>query len=412
MIKRHSHRLKQMGFTLISVSIMLTVIGILAATSLALNNMLKKAEEIERMNDDITTITNKMAHYLSEHQRLPCPARNDLDSLQTGYGVETDCTDLSIGTDDGNDTNDCGGGYCVSFVSSARVRTGIVPFKSLQIELEDARDEYNGMYTYAVTELQASSGVLYTRGGGIVTVDVITFDSAGTMITTPILSDFAVVSHGPDKNGAYTAAGALSSTDCTGVGMDIENCDKDAHFRVQDLFLNPGPNHFDDRVEYNLQDWIYIWDNSFSENADIYSRGFGRMGIGTDAPNVDSVLHVSGGDVLVTDTVLLDSTDYGIVITPKYCDDTGTKCFTPSAIAGALADGEGMSCGGSGEYIDGFESDDTAPQKVRPKCAEFDKVRNVGCPDDAFITSVQYDQASNSFSFVCTDAIDNSASSH
>lgn len=398
----------QTGFTLISVSIILTVVGLLLAASMALNQVLQKAESIERTNTDITTITNRMAHFLSEHQRLPCPARTDKDVTDSGYGLETDCSDISIGTDDGNDTNDCGDGYCVAFTSVGdRIRIGIIPFRSLGIETEDAKDEHNGLYSYAVTEVQASSASTYTRGGGKVII-------TGTDINGDPVNmndaDFALISHGADKKGAFTATGQSSGITCTDPGLDNENCDNDAEFYVQDLFQAPGADHYDDRVEYNLLDWIYIWDNSFTENSDIYSRAFGNMGIGTDDPQ--QRLHVADGDMLIEDTDTTDPDEYGKVFTTRYCDDTGTKCFDPSALSGSYADGEGVRCGGEGEYMDGFETDAADPQGVRAVCAKYDQVRDVSCPARSYITGFQYDQASGTFSFTCTNAITNGSSSH
>jgi hypothetical protein len=82
----------------------------------------------------------ELANYVQQNNRLPCPADPTVDPNNRTFGLET----LNAGT----------AGQClVSYGLGAGGQTFIVPFRTLNLNESDIRDEWGNFFTYAVSRV-------------------------------------------------------------------------------------------------------------------------------------------------------------------------------------------------------------------------------------------------------------------
>jgi|SRR5450755_136313 len=132
---------QQSGFTLIQLSIILTVASLIfVATLPGIQTSLKSsATSVTEMNK----ILNTMRGYMAANGVLPCPADPTLAIGANHYGVAA----ANPGT-----TGDCIGGTPAAAYADAtnNIAIGMVPVKTLGLSYADALDGYGRDITYAV----------------------------------------------------------------------------------------------------------------------------------------------------------------------------------------------------------------------------------------------------------------------
>ena len=370
------------GFSLIELSVALTITGLLLSTFLDKYKQSEIARVEKKKSSVLFSVADGLSKYLSHQGYYPCPAPLNVASGSSSYGSATDCTDHStpVGT--------CAHGYCVTEYppgSGQRIRIGGLPFKDMRIGKDDIIDAYGNQFTYAVTEKQASPG-LYTMGAGAILLK--NTDQNG--IVTNQIKDMILISHGTNGRGAYSSEGIPNGNACAGPGLDIENCNNDGIFVKYPYSSASGANGFDDQVFTDLWGWVYIWDQTTSDAKSIYNRDVGNMGVGTVTPT--EKLDVANGNMRVegADTQ-----------TSMVCKGDGTGCFQPQVLGGSPATGGGMACP-AGEILFGIANG-------TPICATGFGFRNGGCTGDtSFISGFHYTASSQTLTVDCTDAISGS----
>lgn len=228
--------MKRSGFSLLELSIVLTILAIIVAGGLTLSSTKIQQDEIVDTYDEMEEITTALQVFLNEHGRLPCPASITLTYSDALYGREaTDCADASPPA----------GLTRVEYpaASGEYVRIGGVPFYSLEIPDRFIGDSWGGRYLYAVHE-DAITALTSSDTGTIRVVD-----GNGTSITDAAV--MAIVSHGKSRKGAYTAKTGAVSIACDATNKDGENCDGDGIFT--DAVYNDGA------VAANFYDDLIIW---------------------------------------------------------------------------------------------------------------------------------------------------------
>jgi type II secretory pathway pseudopilin PulG len=350
------------GFTLIEMAIYVTIAGLILAAVVDeyQRYTLQKAQNTTSVNGN--TVSVAMSRFLGIHGRLPCPADPTLapehqhagkeiciigtngdaplpsgyasQSLTyTGFNVVAKCSGGVCRTTGGRDTGEDGN------IIPDPVITGAVPYKALNITIEDTIDGWDNKYTYAVSEYLTDSGS-FDDSFGVIDDQFKDLDNGGIInsrfndeLLTNASAMLAIVSHGPDGKGAYNYFGQLVAA-CVGTDLDTENCDGDATYidtdaKTQIRSLGNNNTFFDDyysvfSVSRDSDKW------SYASAQEIQNKTDGRVGIGQPLPQ--EALHVNGN--VLTPEIWADE-DGG------YCDFSHSDCMPSERIGG-----DGSNCNG------------------------------------------------------------------
>ncbi len=281
--------IKQSGFTLVEMAIVLAIIGLLVGGALSffrpLDQNIRTAETKERMQK----VANAMSSFALRNNRIPCPASPD-DASPEPFGAE-----LGSGTD-GQSQGSC-------TVAQAE---GIVPFRTLGIRQEDVIDGYGSYFTYRVspafTNQNGGGNTIHDscrsdnwiNGGSNVSpdkarfccpstfyfainTDLVVDDVGGTAISPTRTSDqgnmdsvdatpgnaltavYILISHGSNRYGKFLVGSTIdptakfTQTDLFGIS-ETENMNGDVNFVDTIEVLREGNTYFDDIVLWRTQD--------------------------------------------------------------------------------------------------------------------------------------------------------------
>lgn len=251
------------GFTLIEISIVLVVIGLLISGGLvALAPVLENAKRTETENT-ITKIEDALTLYAIQYGCLPCPANGSIAAGAAGAGQALS----DNGTYTANCVDDAGGTSC-----SALAQTNVVPWATLGLQESDAIDGWNNRLNYHLTLATPvyDSAVCATPttdpySSGMYRCGVnypsnaanffIVQDTAGNTISNPAQGAvYVIISQGPNGDGAYGAQAGVQRAVAAGSASETENTDADTTF-VQDIpndreNVTPTPVYFDDIVRW------------------------------------------------------------------------------------------------------------------------------------------------------------------
>src|SRR5579884_804092 len=190
---------KKYGFTLIQLSIILTVASLIfVATLPGVQTSLKaSAASVTKMNN----ILNTMRGYMAANGVLPCPADPTQAIGASNFGVAA----ANRGT-----TNNCiGGTPSAAYADSTNhIAIGMVPVKTLGLSYADAVDGYGRDITYAVDTSatgNANGGPCWPANS---LAGAITVNDNGTNYNTVAV----LVSHGQDGYGAWLPLSGASGT--------------------------------------------------------------------------------------------------------------------------------------------------------------------------------------------------------
>lgn len=286
------------GFTLIEISMVIVVMGLLLTFLVGLSASLISQQRIQSTRQRIAGIDTALSLYVSTYRRLPCPADGRVDSATGGdeyatAGPPRTCT--------GNQQH------------------GVVPWRALGLTSADVEDGWGGRFTYRVgpdlvldnamdftscdpagtstTAITAPPFCNPTTGGtpcnaanlanctppalaiqpavkkGLVVKNVagtVVMDprgASGTCLTTETSTGaaYVVISHGPEGGGAYGSAGTLLGSAVAAGTMEATNFADLAYappvcgvpptsvppttsYLVDDVINTVGATHFDDVV--------------------------------------------------------------------------------------------------------------------------------------------------------------------
>lgn len=141
------------GFTLIEIAVVLVILAFLMTIGLRMTGALLEGQRRYTTRDRLNTIDAALVAFVSQVQRLPCPADGGLAPGDVNAGLEV--------------RN--GSGDCTSGTMANQVR-GVVPWRTIGLSELDVTDGFYGLYTYRV-------GLGLTRNSAMNLVDC---DPAGT----------------------------------------------------------------------------------------------------------------------------------------------------------------------------------------------------------------------------------------
>ena len=244
------HKTKS-GFTLIQLSIMLTIASLVMVANLPGVQTTLNADKItvKKMN----AIMVALRQYQTANSTLPCPADSALLTTSGNFGVAAS----NPGT-----TNNCQGGGTINApyiftTSSNDVAMGMVPVATLGLSSDYALDGYGRYITYYVDTGATAPCWSTTSLQGAITV----VDGSNTEYSV-----MALVSHGADGHGAWLPAVTGGTLNRLNVGSG--NANEQANAQVNGSFVTTGggafaslqrqtltPGTFDDWVIYKNSQW-------------------------------------------------------------------------------------------------------------------------------------------------------------
>ncbi|MEQ8735969.1 MAG: type II secretion system protein [Rhodospirillaceae bacterium] len=234
------------GFTLIEISIVLVVIGLLLSGGLvALGPVLQNAKRTETENT-LTKVEDAILLYTIQHSCLPCPADG---SLVTGSGndgrSETNTGAFYIS----QCSDDAGGASC-----RADSGQNVVPWVTLGLSEADAIDAWGNRLYYGVTtgldlaDSMDRSGTTYPAG----TLDVGNIaDASDPSDNVTGVAAYVLFSFGQDGSDARASQSGALRTDRYNSADQDENSDGATDGFVQDSPVDiDGNTYFDDILRW------------------------------------------------------------------------------------------------------------------------------------------------------------------
>jgi hypothetical protein len=229
------------GFTLIQLSILLTVSALVLVTALPgiQSNVNANTLTQKKMNK----VLEALRQYEIVNSKLPCPADPTLSTSNVNYGVAAAAT------------NKCMGGTpalpALEVDATHHIAMGMVPFKTLGLSAEYALDGYARDITYS---MDTNAGGCWN---GSTVSGAINITDNGTVNTSTAI----LVSHGANGYGAWLPGGARLNSGSADVD-ERTNAHVDSSFASTNgssgfaSFIKKQPtNTFDDIVVYKNPLW-------------------------------------------------------------------------------------------------------------------------------------------------------------
>lgn len=179
----NSNRRFEEGFSLLELSIVLVILGILGGMGLPLLRSHRNHGNLMKTKEHQTYVLDALAAFVETHRRFPCPA--DPKARGADYGLEPK-------------ERRCQGAKA----------EGILPFKTLGISERFARDGFKRLMTYAVdpnlADREYENRVHLAPGGRLVVKNQEGFSVMGPPLgRIPDCIAFVLISHGKSGVGAF-----------------------------------------------------------------------------------------------------------------------------------------------------------------------------------------------------------------
>jgi prepilin-type N-terminal cleavage/methylation domain-containing protein len=209
-----SGRQKQAGFSLLELSVVLTIIAVITAMGMSMGNGMIESAKRAQTNNKLNVIEDALMAYRTAYNRLPCPADPTIANTSANYGVEA------------ANAGSCTGGTpaiaAATTDAANNVVEGAVPFKTLGLPEEFMYDGWGRKFAYAVnynvTAANAMLGEALSDQCGISVTDA--GGGAGARTSGAV---YALVSYGPDGHGGYLKSGSRNNAGSTNTD-ELTNC--------------------------------------------------------------------------------------------------------------------------------------------------------------------------------------------
>ena len=136
------------GFSLVELAIVMLIAGLVVGAAMTATRPYLEYTQYNATQRKMRGISDALAMYAQQHNRLPCPAQPN-----PGAGNEPLGAPRNSGSDGAELDNDCGTGVASHI--------GVVPWRVLGLDEELVRDGFGNMITYAVSPVLAGT----TTGG-------------------------------------------------------------------------------------------------------------------------------------------------------------------------------------------------------------------------------------------------------
>ncbi|MDB5491966.1 MAG: prepilin-type N-terminal cleavage/methylation domain protein [Micavibrio sp.] len=354
------------GFTLIEMAIVITIIGVLTLPLLVLYKSMTENKLQEDTKARLKNMNSLMtASFESQYDMLtgkstyhyPCPSDRALSPTDPNYRRQFNnglcslaqlaampaplvyvqsmtpqppvCTpNFGFCIVQGNDDKDGDPGLDPILI-------GGIPIRDLLKAYVDAKgdpfpesyvlDGWGSNFDFAVSYNLVTYSDTYSKNDK----GVISVTDENNQNTAGINDDahYVIVSHGPDRKGAYSASGAITvNCGTAATALDSNNCDNDSRFRsALGRFDAKLPTFFDDYLVAYTRRETGIWE-AVGSTGSIHNLNKKNVGIGTATPTAK--LEVNGD-------IRADYDARASAICKKDASGNPVDCFNIEAITGS-----------------------------------------------------------------------------
>ena len=234
------------GFTLIQISIMLTIASLVFVSTLPSQQATLNANF--GSTNKLVDVFAALRQYQTANGKLPCPADATLATGANNYGVAA--------ANAGTSTNCYGGTPSANYRDVANnVAIGGVPWRTLGLSSGYALDGYSRAITYAVDTNATVCQTTVSLPGKITITD------KGNTFSSTV----ALVSHGKDGHGAWLPLAGNSGSPAARLNAGSTDADQLTNAHVDSSFLptavfnnfikKDATATFDDTVLYSSNNW-------------------------------------------------------------------------------------------------------------------------------------------------------------
>lgn len=204
---------KKAGFTLIELSVVLTVLALIAGSALSIGASRIEARKFKDTNERLEDIIEGLEEFVDSQCRLPCPADGSDVLTDANFGIETLDADGAgalgqCSVDEGSANYALATHLNVGATNETDIVAGILPARTLGLHHRYMFDGWQRRLTYVVDERLTWSANANNGGWqnpaaiGQITVN----GDGGNLITSEAV--VVIISHGPNGHGAWRIKGS------------------------------------------------------------------------------------------------------------------------------------------------------------------------------------------------------------
>lgn len=254
------------GFTLLELSVVLVIIGLIAAIGASLSKDVIETAKQSATQNRMDAIERSLLAFWKKNGRMPCPADVTMTTSNASYGVEATSSATCSG-----------GAISANFPSATNLYKAVeggVPVMTLGLPKDFVYDGWGKRIAYAVTPAFAQAGantkVLPKNATCSSNNGIIVKDAAGSLRSYSAV--YALISYGKNGHGGYMPVGTrnndgstntdeLTNCHCTNAAV---NATYDGNYiqRSQNLNATTVASYFDDVVRFKE-----LWQISTPEDA-------------------------------------------------------------------------------------------------------------------------------------------------
>lgn len=241
---------KNSGFTLIELSIVLIIVGLLMSSGFSAMKIYIKGKERQTTKDNMYKAERALKSFLDVNGAYPCPASRleKRGGPLFGKALKSCISNEAMLLSQKIDAEKL---LVMETIvaegrESYRVRIGILPFRSLGLSDSDSVDGWGRLLQYAVTEKLTNPAYFDQKTGAI---DVVAEDGQSRSVP-PGSVQYVVFSTGENGKAGYSNDG-VPLGNCPANVLETENCNGDATFMDGRLQLTKGEYKQESIVSYD-----------------------------------------------------------------------------------------------------------------------------------------------------------------
>lgn len=246
------------GFTLLEMSIVITIIAVLAGGGVAVFIVSLQRYQLQDTYDKLHALQDALFQYRIAFNRLPCPGDVTLSPDDQNFGIEAE----NKGTCDGSPSSN----FSITSAGVEDPYMGMVPTKTLRLPDDYAFDGWGRRIMYAVSGNMTEDNAFTTINANDTTDRVTVNDASGNPKTT--VAAYVLISFGANGHGGYPRVGGTARVNAASINADeLENCDCDSNALAtgfDKIFVQRDPSQaflvsrdvFDDVLVYDTRNGL------------------------------------------------------------------------------------------------------------------------------------------------------------
>lgn len=243
--------LKERGFTLIEMAIVLVVMGLVLSGLITAGANVGSSAKYGETQRKMAKVQEALRLYVTQHGCLPCPANGAVNPATTNSlaGVSQDS-----GGDYASVVYLTGEVAVPCTANTCNTTNPVLPYKTLGLSKTEYLDAWDSMFTYRVaTGLAVANSMRRVVPDTFPDGDISVVNAAAVAVPITTEAAYVLVSHGRDGAFAWRPTG-IQRPDVYGqtgnAGGQDENRDGDAVFAQGDDDALTTSAHFDDLVVF------------------------------------------------------------------------------------------------------------------------------------------------------------------